>query len=142
VKSAWLAYAVAAAVLYGLHQVFTKLAAERIGEALGGFVVEASAAATILLYMAYLVASHQWHQGYSKPGIAWSVATGICVGLGTIAFFLLFQNGGPLSAVPVILAIGGAVMVVAGVLVFREHMTPARTLGVLFSLVAFYLLRK
>jgi transporter family protein len=31
----WFWYAIAAAVLYGLHQVFTKLAADRIGDGLG-----------------------------------------------------------------------------------------------------------
>jgi len=36
-------------VLYGLHQIFTKLAAAKIGDGLGGFVVEATAAMTILL---------------------------------------------------------------------------------------------
>ena len=43
-----------AAVLYGAHQIFTRLAAERIGDGLGGFVVEASAALSILLYLAFL----------------------------------------------------------------------------------------
>jgi hypothetical protein len=41
--AAWFWYAVIAAILYGAHQIFTRLAAERIGEGLGGFVVEASA---------------------------------------------------------------------------------------------------
>ena len=36
----WIWYAVAAALLYGAHQIFTRLAAERIGDGLGGFVVE------------------------------------------------------------------------------------------------------
>jgi transporter family protein len=39
----WFWYAVVAAILYGAHQIFTKLAADRIGEGLGGFVVEATA---------------------------------------------------------------------------------------------------
>jgi len=39
---AWFSYAVWAAVLYGLHQIFTKLAADKIGDGLGGFVVEAT----------------------------------------------------------------------------------------------------
>ena len=52
--SSWFWYAVAAAILYGAHQVFTRLAAERIGDGLGGFVVEASAALSILLYLAVL----------------------------------------------------------------------------------------
>ena len=46
--AAWFWYAVVAAVLYGAHQIFTRLAADRIGEGLGGFVVEASAALSIL----------------------------------------------------------------------------------------------
>ena len=33
----WFWYAVVAAVLYGAHQIFTRLAADRIGEGLGGF---------------------------------------------------------------------------------------------------------
>ena len=52
--SPWFWYAVIAAVLYGAHQIFTRLAAERIGDGLGGFVVEASAALSILLYLAFL----------------------------------------------------------------------------------------
>jgi len=52
----WFWYAVVAALLYGAHQIFTRLAAERIGEGLGGFVVEASAALSILIYLACLLA--------------------------------------------------------------------------------------
>ena len=50
--AAWFWYAVVAAVLYGAHQIFTRLAADRIGEGLGGFIVEASAALSILIYLA------------------------------------------------------------------------------------------
>src|SRR5438132_10480758 len=32
----WFWYAVVAAILYGAHQIFTKLAADRVGERLGG----------------------------------------------------------------------------------------------------------
>ncbi len=52
-------------------------------------------------------------------GINYSALTGICVGAGTIAFFLLFQKGGPLSSVPAILAGGAAIMAIAGILFFQ-----------------------
>ena len=52
----WFWYAVGAAVLYGAHQIFTKLASNGISDGLGGFVVEGSAALTILAYLA-------WQQG-------------------------------------------------------------------------------
>src|SRR5436190_1156092 len=112
--SNWFAYAVAAAILYGLHQIFTKLAADKISDGLGGFVVEATAACTILLYLGWLRFGGTWNQISSGPGVFWSVVTGICVGVGTIVFFLLFQKGGPLSAVPMVLAGGAALMAVAG----------------------------
>ena len=47
----WFWYAFGASVLYGLHQVFTKLAADQIGEGLGGFLVEATAALSIGVYL-------------------------------------------------------------------------------------------
>src|ERR1051325_1043297 len=94
----WFSYAVIAAILYGLHQVFTKLASERISDGLGGFVVEATAALTILLYLGYLWMAKRWNQTSSSPGIFYSALTGVCVGAGTIAFFLLFQKGVALSA--------------------------------------------
>ena len=39
----WFYYAIGGAVLYGAHQIFTKLAADKISDGLGGFVVEAAA---------------------------------------------------------------------------------------------------
>src|SRR3989475_12971396 len=95
----WFLYAVAAAVLYGLHQIFTKLAADKIGEGLGGFVVEAAAALSILLYVAWLRLSGHWNQTSSTTGVGYLVLTGMCVGAGTIALFTVVQKGGPLSAV-------------------------------------------
>jgi bacterial/archaeal transporter family protein len=106
-RSMWFPYAMAAAVLYGLHQIFTKLASERISDGLGALVVEGSAVGTILAYLTALYVFGRWSQTATTAGAFYSVLTGVCVGAGTIAFFLLFQRGGPLSAVPAILA-GGA----------------------------------
>jgi bacterial/archaeal transporter family protein len=140
--AAWFWYAVLAAVLYGAHQIFTRLAAERIGEGLGGFVVEATAALTILIYLVFLWLVSRWNQQSSAQGIFYSVLTGICVGAGTIAFFLLFQKGGPLSSVPAILAAGAAIMAIAGILFFHETPSWQRLLGVVLAITGLFLLRK
>ena len=140
--SAWFWYAVGAAILYGLHQVFTKMAADRIGDGLGGFVVEGSAALTILLYLAWLRFGGKWNQTASGRGVWYSVLTGICVGAGTILFFLLFQKGGPLSAVPMVLAGGAALMAIVGIVFFREPASWPRLLGVVLALVGLFLLKK
>jgi bacterial/archaeal transporter family protein len=140
-RSSWFGYAVVAALLYGLHQIFTKLAAERISDGLGGFVVEGTAALTIAAYLAWLYASGRWSQTWTSAGVAYSMLTGVCVGVGTLAFFLLFQRGGPLSAVPGVLAGGGAMMALAGIVWFGEPAQPVRLLGILLALVGLYLVR-
>ena len=140
--AAWFWYAVIAAVLYGAHQIFTRMAADHIGEGLGGFVVEATAALSILSYLAFLWLANRWDQKSSLNGIIYSVLTGICVGAGTIAFFLLFQRGGPLSSVPAILAGGAAIMAVAGILFFREPPSWQRIVGIAFAVIGLFLLSK
>jgi transporter family protein len=138
----WFWYAIAAAILYGAHQIFTRLASEHIGDGLGGFVVEAVAAFSILLYLAFLYFSGRWNQKFSSEGFYYSALTGICVGAGTIAFFLLFQKGGPLSSVPVILAGGAAIMAIAGIIFFREPASWQRLLGISLAIAGLFLLRR
>src|SRR5258707_8384771 len=137
----WFWYAIGAAILYGLHQVFTKLAAERISDGLGGFVVEGSAAITIGIYLVVLWLSKSWDQKASSAGVYYSVLTGLCVGIGTILFFLLFQKGGPLSAVPMILAGGAALMAVGGLMLFKEAATWARVVGIVLGPAWVFFLR-
>ena len=137
----WFFYAIGAAILYGLHQIFTRMASDGIGDGLGGFVVEATAALTIALYLFYLRFFGKWDQAWTGSGAFYSVLTGICVGVGTIFFFLLFQKGGPLSAVPMILAGGAAIMAMAGIFFFKEPAYWVRLLGVALSLAGLFLLR-
>jgi transporter family protein len=138
----WLLPALVAAVTYGVHQIFTRLAATRIGDGIGGFVLEVSAALSILLYLVYLKATRTWDQQVTGSGVIWSALAGVCVGIGTIAFFLLFKRGGPLSAVPMVLAGGAAIMAAAGILFFGEPATRGRFLGIALSIAGLYLLRK
>ena len=136
----WFWFGVAAAVLYGLHQVFTKLASPNIDSATGALVVESTAALSIVLYLIYLKFTGRLTVEGSKAGILYSVVTGLCVGAGTVLFFVLFQKGGPLSAVPVILAGGAAIMAAVGMTVLHEPFYWQRLLGVVLALAAMYLL--
>ena len=140
--AAWFWFAVLAAVLYGAHQIFTRLASAQIGDGVGGFVVEGVAALAILSYLGFLWFSGRWEQKFTWVGFNYSALTGICVGAGTVAFFLLFQRGGPLSAVPAILAGGAAIMAVAGIVFFREPVSWQRLLGVTFAITGLFLLRR
>jgi bacterial/archaeal transporter family protein len=94
------------------------------------------------IYLAFLWLASRWSQQSTTPGIFYSVLTGVCVGAGTIAFFLLFQKGGPLSAVPVILAVGAAIMAIAGILFFREPASWPRLTGIALAIIGLLLLRR
>ena len=118
------------------------MAANGISAGLGGFEAEGTAALTILAYQVFLRAGGQWNQTVSAPGMFYSVLTGICVGMGTLFFFLLFQKGGPLSAVPMILAGGAAIMATVGIFLFREPASWPRIIGIVLSIVSRLLLRK
>ncbi len=137
----WFFYAVGAAVLYGAHQIFTKLASDRISDGLGGLVVEGTAALTILLYLIGIRVFGRWNQTATPPGVWYSVLTGICVGVGKIFFFPLFQKGGPLSSVPMILGGGAALMAIAGIVFFKEPASASRILGILLAIIGLFLLR-
>ena len=138
----WFRYAIIAALLYGLHQVFTKLAADKIGAGLGALMVEGAATITIVVYLLALWGFGHWTQKLTAAGAGYSVATGICVGIGTVAFFLLFQKGGPLSAVPGVLAGGMVIMAIVGMTLFREPISVTRLLGVGLSVAGLILLRR
>ncbi|HVI70883.1 MAG TPA: hypothetical protein VM656_05285, partial [Pyrinomonadaceae bacterium] len=104
-------------------------------------VVELTAALIIALYLVYLKFFGEWKQAVTLRGVVYSALTGICVGAGTVTFFLLFQKGGPLSAVPMVLAGGAALMAVVGILFFREPATLIRVSGIVLSLLGLFLLR-
>jgi len=140
--SSWFPYAIVAALLYGLHQVFTKLAANRIAAGPGGLILEATATVTILIYVVLLQFGGERNLLFSRSGTLWSAVAGLCVGAGTIAFYLLFQRGGPLSAVPGILAGGLALVALVGFLGFHEQLSVTRLAGIVLSVAGLWLLSR
>ena len=98
------------------------------------------AALTIAVYLVWLWLSGNWEQKATSLGVFYSVLTGLCVGIGTILFFLLFQKGGPLSAVPMVLAGGAALMAIIGIVFFKEHASLPRLLGIALSITGLVLL--
>ncbi len=66
----------------------------RIGDGLGGFVVEATAALTIRCYLLALRLMGRWNQPFSGAGFGYSVLTGLCVGAGTVRSFCCSRRAG------------------------------------------------
>jgi len=66
----WFWYAVVAAVLYGAHQIFTRMAADHIGEGLADSLSKRRPLWSILVYLAFLWLASRWNQQSSVQGIS------------------------------------------------------------------------
>lgn len=137
----WLLATLAAAILYGLHNVFTKMAAGKVSDNMGGLLLEGTATVLILLF---IIRERMTTGGFgpvSARGVVFSVLAGLCVGAGTVLYFYIFRMAGELSvAGPIVLAGGIAIMAVAGLTFFGEPLTAWKILGLVFSVTGIWLL--
>lgn len=137
----WFIAALVAALAYGLHNIFTKIAAGHISDSLGAFLLEITATVCILLYIFFLVATDAKFE-FTSRGIIFSIFAGVCVGLGTVLYFVIFSRGGELSiAGPLVLVGGVLLMAVAGIVFFKEEISLIKVLGIILGLISLWLLK-
>ena len=115
--------------------------ADHIGEGLGGFVVEATAALSILAYLAFLWLANPLGSGVESKRNYLFCAYWYLRRRRNNRIFSALPKGGPLSSVPAILAGGAAIMAVAGILFFREAPSWQRIVGITFAIIGLFLLR-
>ena len=139
----WFPLALVAALLYGLHNVLTRAASGRISDGAGALVLEGTAAIAIGVFVVIGALRGGEPVTLTSAGVAWSAAAGLCVGAGTLLYFMIFRAGGDLSAAaPTVLAGGSAIMVLAGWLIYREPVSLTRILGVALTVGGIALLRR
>ncbi|MDP2909357.1 MAG: hypothetical protein Q8N77_06140 [Nanoarchaeota archaeon] len=137
----WFIAALVAALAYGLHNIFTKIAAGHISDSLGGFLLEITAATCILLYIFFLIATDEKFS-FTSRGVIFSILAGICVGIGTVLYFVIFSRGGELSiAGPMVLVGGVLLMAVAGIVFFKEHVSFLKLAGLVLGVVSLWMLK-
>ena len=79
----WKLAVVGAAVLYGLHNIFVKLAAGRVSDQLGGLILEGTATLFLFAYLIYWWAIGDKSIAPTRAGIGFSLLAGLSVGVGT-----------------------------------------------------------
>ena len=137
----WRIAAFVAAILYGLHNVFTKLASGKISDQLGGLVLEFTAAFLILGYIAIVGFHGTGLLSFSKGGLLFSVIAGICVGIGTVLYFAIFRLGGSLSAAGPLVLVGGVLTMSAmGIIFFKEGISLPKAIGLTLGIASLYVL--
>lgn len=130
----WATAALAASVCFGAHYVLLRAASGKVGDALGGFVLELAAAAGLLLLVFF---GPKVDVPTTNSGLLWSALSGVAITGGVTLLFLSLRLGGPVAGTGTI-ALGGGVALAALVapLFFAEQLTTRRLIGVGLGLLA------
>lgn len=134
----WTVAALLASLCFGLHYLALRAAAGKIGDALGGLLLELAAAVGLLLLYALGPKSAV---PTTTSGLVWSCLSGLCITGGVTLLFLSLRLGGPVAGTGTI-ALGGGVTLaaLAAPFVYAEAFTPRRVLGVAPGAIAMFLL--
>lgn len=112
---------------------------------------ESYAAAVVLQVVGLIVAliAYFFFHGVQSPiphlasKVWYVVGAGALVGITNLAFIMLYHHGAPLSVASPLTRVGSLVLVVlAGVLFFKEPVTTTKAVGFMMSLGGIYLLMK
>lgn len=138
----WVVVTILVAVFFGLYHIFTKAAAGRIPDAVGGFWLEGTALIAMGVYLLW-VRQPLWGSQVSRTGLWFAIAAGICVALGTVLNFTVYRLYGPLSSAGPMILLGALIITAAaGVLVFDESLTVSRSVGWVLAIASIWLLSR
>lgn len=130
----WALAALAGSLCFGAHYLLLRAASGRIGDALGGLVLELAAAAGLVVV--YLLGSKD-AVATTSSGVLWSALSGLGITGGVTLLFLSLRLGGPVAGTGTI-ALGGGVALASlfAPLFFAEALTLRRVVGVGLGLAA------
>ena len=130
----WAFAALLASVCFAAHYLLLRAASGRIGDALGGFVLEVSASVGLLVL---ILVGPRASMVATTSGYVWSALSGLAISFGVTLLFMSLRLGGPLAGTGTI-ALGGGVALAAllAPLFFAEPPTVRRVVGVLLGLAA------
>lgn len=135
----WLLAALAGGVFVGAHYMLLRAASGKVGDSLGAFVLEGTAALGILV--AYFVLPRGAPVATTRPGILFSVASGLCISAVSILLFYALRKGGPVASTGTVVLGGGVTLsALFAPLFFGEPFTLRRALGVLLGVAAIVVL--
>lgn len=135
----WMYAALAGSLFVGAHYTLLRAASGKIGDTLGAFVLEGTAALGILI--AYFVLPKAAPVETTRGGVLFSVASGLCISAVSMLLFFALRKGGPVASTGTIV-LGGGVTFAAMLapVFFGEPFTPRRALGVLLGIGAIVVL--
>lgn len=127
---------------WGLSCFVAKLAAERIGGQ-STFWDMLGVALAIFLYTLFILKFKNIFSQFreDKIGVSLAFLSGLITAIGSVSFYFLITRKEASAVVP-LTALYPALTVVLAIIFLHESITVAKIFGVIFSLIAIYLLSK
>jgi len=138
----WFILSILVGLAGGTYTVFTKLAAGKIPDAVGGFWLEVAA---ILGIASYLIWGRQpvWGAEVTRSGLVYAIIGGLCVSFASVLNFTIYRHHGELSAAGPITLLGTLLVTAAfGVIFLGESLTLAKGSGLILAIAAIWLLSR
>lgn len=137
----WILASFAAAFLFGSYNIFAKMAAGRLTDSMAAFVLEFSAAVLILLYIIFGGSIKADFTTATSRGVLYAIIGGLFIGSGSIFYFFAFRQHAPLAvAGPIIFAGATLIMIIAGLIFFKEKLNLMTLAGLALTLGGIILL--
>ncbi|MEB3850983.1 MAG: DMT family transporter [Desulfurococcales archaeon] len=129
----WVAYSLAALLMWGLWGVVLKAAEARLGE---WYKVYVASNAAVILGVAVVALTYREDLSMPLGGALTALAAGALGTLGYAMLVLALKSGGPSSAVITITALYPAVTAMLARLLLRETLRAPQMLGIMLAVVA------
>jgi uncharacterized membrane protein len=138
VSSITILLAIAAMGIIALADLSTKQSAGKISPSIGTLIYAVTTIAIPLAWTLWTRANGGLQ--FTRDGVLWSIAVGICFSIFTGLMFLLFSQGVNLSIGSPIVRMGGIVLAATlGIVVFREGLNLQYLIGFLLAAVGIFL---
>ena len=134
----WAVAALFASVCFAAHYLLLRASSGKVGDALGGFVLETAAAVGLLILV---FVGPRTETLTTTSGIVYACLSGLAITGGVTLLFMSLRLGGPIAGTGTI-ALGGGVAMAAllAPFFFDEALTPRRLIGVGLGLAATFVL--
>jgi uncharacterized membrane protein len=137
----WILASFVTAFMFGAYNIFAKLAAGKLSDSMAAFILEFSAAILVLIYIIFGRSIKSEIATISTNGFIYAVIAGLFIGGGSIIYFYIFRSHAPLTiAGPIIFAGATLVMIVSGLIFFREKIDLLTVVGMLLTLAGIAIL--
>ena len=137
----WVNLAFLTLLFYALFDLFVKLAAGKIHDGLGAFVINLVATMVLVLFLLYSSINGEKINYFKTEGVVYAIIAGILVGLASIFFIKMFSAGADLSLGTPLVRVGTVlVSALIGIVFLKEGFSPKFLIGFLLSISGLYLL--